>query len=167
MWPKSGLWLPPSDPARLGIVGAPQTPAVALKSARSGIASPPFGATAGGNRLCDMSQSVEPYQAMAVVGDSATCAGGQCQFTFPTVPAGKRLLITSVSAQLGQNNTIVLEGNGVSYFVTKTHPDLGDVTAPVSLYYEPGSTPTARVFAPDTTQHTSLIITLVGELNAV
>jgi hypothetical protein len=114
-----------------------------------------------------MSQSVEPYQAMAVVGDSATCAGGQCQFTFPTVPAGKRLLITSVSAQLGQNNTIVLEGNGVSYFVTKTHPDLGDVTAPVSLYYEPGSTPAARVFAPDTTQHTSLIITLVGELNAV
>jgi hypothetical protein len=121
----------------------------------------------GGNRLCDMSQSVEPYQAMAVVGDSATCAGGQCQFTFPTVAAGKRLLITSVSAQLGQNNTIVLEGNGVSYFVTKTHPDLGDVTAPVSPYYEPGSTPTARVFAPDTTQHTSLIITLVGELNAV
>jgi len=114
-----------------------------------------------------MSQSVEPYQATAVVADSATCAGGQCQFTFPTVPAGRRLLITSVSAQLGQNNTIVMEGNGVSYFVTKTHPDLGDVTAPVSLYYEPGSTPTARVFAPDTTQHTSLIITLVGELNAV
>ena len=94
-----------------------------------------------------MSQSVEPYQATAVVGDSATCAGGQCQFTFPTVPAGKRLLITSVSAQLGQtHDTIVLEGNGVSYFVTKTHPDLGNVTAPVSLYYEPGSTPTARVF---------------------
>jgi len=115
-----------------------------------------------------MSQSVEPYQATAVVADSASCAGGQCQFTFPTVPAGKRLLITSVSAQLGPTpGPVVLEGNGVSYFVTKTHPDLGYVTAPVSLYYEPGSTPTARVFAPDTTQHTSLIITLVGELNAV
>ena len=49
-----------------------------------------------------MSQSVEPYQATAVVGDSATCPGGQCQFTFPTVAAGKRLLITSVSAQLGR-----------------------------------------------------------------
>ncbi len=115
-----------------------------------------------------MSQSVEPYQAMAVVGDSAACPGGQCQFTYPTVPAGKRLLIRSVSAQLGQTyDTIVLEGNGVSYFVTKTHPDLGDVTAPVSLYYEAGSTPTARVFAFDQTQHTSLIITLVGELHAV
>ena len=114
-----------------------------------------------------MSQSVEPYQARAVVGDSATCPGGQCQFTFPTVAAGKRLLITSVSAQLGRtHDTIVLEGNGVSY-LTKTHPDLGNVTAPVSLYYEAGSTPTARVFAPDATQHTSLIITLVGELHAV
>ncbi len=114
-----------------------------------------------------MSKTVEPYQATAAVSDSATCPGGQCQFAFPTIPAGKRLLITSVSAQLGQGqDTIVLEGNGVSYFVTKAHPDLDYVTAPVSLYYESGSTPTGRVFAPDTTQHTSLIITLVGELHA-
>lgn len=115
-----------------------------------------------------MSHLGEPYQATAVVADSATCPGSQCQFTFPTVPAGKRLLIRSVSAQLGlTHDTIVLEGNGVSYFVTKTHPDLSYVTAPVSLYYEAGSTPTARVFAPDSTQHTSLIITLVGEFHAV
>jgi hypothetical protein len=114
-----------------------------------------------------MSQSVEPYQASASIGDSATCPGSQCEFTFPTVPPGKRLLIKSVSAQLGQtHDTIVLEGNGVSYFVTKTHPDLSYVTAPINLYYEGGSTPTARVFAPDPTQHVSLIITLVGELRA-
>ncbi|SFN89128.1 hypothetical protein [Mycetocola miduiensis] len=55
----------------------------------------------------------------------------------------------------------------MTYFVSKSHPDLSDVTAPVSLYYEAGSTPTARVFAPDTTQHVSLIITLVGQLHAV
>jgi hypothetical protein len=115
-----------------------------------------------------MSQSVEPYQATAAIGDSATCPGNQCEFTFPPVPTGKRLLIKSVSAQLGQpHDTIVLEGNGVSYFVTKTHPDLGYVTAPVSLYYDDGSTPSARVFAPDPTQHVSLIITLVGELHDV
>jgi hypothetical protein len=55
----------------------------------------------------------------------------------------------------------------VSYFVTKTHPDLGHVTAPVSLYYDDGSTPTARVSAPDPTRHVSLIITLVGELHDI
>ena len=115
-----------------------------------------------------MSESGDPYQATAVIGDSATCPDSQCRFTFPTIPAGKRLLITSVSAQLGQtHDTIVLEGNGITYFVTKTHPDLGNVTAPVSLYYEAGSTPTARVFSPDKTQHTSLIITIVGELQPV
>ena len=115
-----------------------------------------------------MSPSIEAYQATAAVSDSATCPGNQCEFTFPTVPAGKRLLLTSVSAQLGQtHDTIVLEGNGVSYFVTKTHPDLEYVTASVRLYYKHGSTPTARVFAPDSTQHVSLIITLVGELHEV
>jgi hypothetical protein len=77
-------------------------------------------------------------------------------------------LVKSVSAQIGKtHDTIVLEGNGVSYFVTKTHPDLGEVTAPVRLYYDGGSTPTARVFAPDPSQHVSLIITLVGELHVV
>jgi hypothetical protein len=115
-----------------------------------------------------MTGSAEPYQATDSVADSATCPGSQCEFTFPAVPAGKRLLITSVSAQLGRvSSSIVLEGNGVPYFVTKSHPDLGNVTAPVSLYFEAGSVPRARVFAPDTTQHTSLIITLVGELEAL
>ena len=115
-----------------------------------------------------MATSVEPYQATSSVSDSANCPGSQCEFTFPTVPSGKRLLLTSVSAQLGQtHDTIVLEGSGVSYFVTKTHPDLGYLTAPVRLYYEGGSTPTARVFAPDPNQHVSLIITLVGELHTV
>ena len=69
----------------------------------------------------------------------------------------RRLLIKSVSAQLGQtHDTIVLEGNGVSYFVTKTHPDLGNVTAPVSRYYDGGSTPTARVSSHLTLHNTCL-----------
>ncbi|GAA1948643.1 hypothetical protein [Microbacterium deminutum] len=115
-----------------------------------------------------MSQPIEPYQATDSVADSATCPGGQCEFEFPAVPAGKRLRITSVSAQLGPaSGSLVLEGNGVPYFVTKSHPDLDDVTAPVRLYFEAGSIPTARVFAPDTTQHTSLIVTLVGELESL
>lgn len=51
--------------------------------------------------------------------------------------------------------------------MTKSHPDLANVTAPVRLYFEAGSIPTARVFAPDTTQHTSLIVTVVGELETL
>ena len=65
------------------------------------------------------------------------------------------------------SDVIVLEGNGVSYFVTKSDPVLSCLTSVVSLFYEAGSTPTARVFVPDKTQHTSLIITLVGVLQTV
>ncbi len=115
-----------------------------------------------------MVREVEPYQAEAAVSDSSTCPDRQCRFTFPTVPAGKRLLLSSVSAQLGQvSDTIVLEGASASYFVTKFHPDLGCLTTPVSLYFEAGQTPMARVFAPDPAQHTSLIITLVGVLETL
>jgi hypothetical protein len=114
-----------------------------------------------------MTQPVEPYQAEAAVGDASTCPQGQCQFTFPPVPAKKRLQLTSVSAQLGNAaDVIVLEGSGAaSYFVTKSNPALGYLTQVVSFFYEPGSTPTARVFVgPNYQQHTSLIITLVGVL---
>jgi hypothetical protein len=111
--------------------------------------------------------AVEPYQAEAGIPDSATCPASQCEFTFPTVPYGKRLQLTSVSAQLGPaSNQIVFEGNGVVYFVTKFDPNLGDLTTPVTLFYEPGSTPTARVYAPNTSRHTSLHITIVGTLEA-
>jgi hypothetical protein len=110
-------------------------------------------------------QTLEPYQATASIPDSATCPSAQCILSFPAVPRGKRLVITSVSAQLGPaSNQLVLEGGGVTYFVPKFHPDLGYLAVPVTVYYNAGSTPTARIFAPDTTQHTSLIVTLVGHL---
>jgi hypothetical protein len=110
-------------------------------------------------------QTLDPYQAMASIADSATCPSAQCVLSFPPVPRGKRLVLTSVSAQLGQaSNQLVLEGNGVSYFVPKFHPDLSYLAVPVTVYYDAGSTPTARIFAPDTAQHASLIVTLVGHL---
>ncbi len=110
-------------------------------------------------------QTLEPYQAMASIGNSTTCPSAQCILSFPAVPRGKRLVVESVSAQLGPaSNQLVLEGSGVSYFVPKAHPDLGYLAAPVTVYYSAGSTPTARIFAPNTTQHTSLIVTLVGHL---
>ena len=110
-------------------------------------------------------QAPDPYQAMASIGDSATCPSAQCILSFPAVPRGKRLVLTNVSAQLGPaSNQLVLEGNGVSYFVPKSHPDLGFLAVPVTVYFNAGSTPKARIFAPNTSQHTSLIVTLVGHL---
>jgi hypothetical protein len=110
-------------------------------------------------------QTLEPYQATASIGDSTTCPSAQCILSFPAVPRGKRLVVESVSAQLGPaSNQLVLEGGGVTYFVPKSHPDLGYLAAPVTVYYDAGSTPTARIFAPSTTQRTSLIVTLVGRL---
>lgn len=109
----------------------------------------------------------DPYQAQAGIADASTCPQGQCYFTFPRVPAGKRLQLTSVSAQLGDaSDVIVLEGaDGVDYFVSKCDPALGYLTQMVSYYYEAESTPTARVFVgPNYKEHTSLIITLVGVL---
>jgi hypothetical protein len=109
----------------------------------------------------------DPYQAQAGIADASTCPQGQCYFTFPPVPAGKRLKLTSVSAQLGDaSDVIVLEGAGAAdYFVSKCDPALGYLTQVISFFYEAGSTPTARVFVgPNYTEHTSLIITLVGVL---
>jgi len=110
-------------------------------------------------------QALEPYQAMASVGDSTTCPSAQCILTFPAVPAGRLLVVTSVSAQLGPvSDQLVLEGSNVSYLVPKSHPHLGYLAVPVTVYYPTRSTPTARIFAPNLTQHTSLIVTIAGHL---
>ncbi len=109
--------------------------------------------------------AVDPYQAMASIADATTCPGGQCILSFPTVPAGKRLVIASVSAQLGPAaNQLVLEGNGVSFFVPKSDVNAGYLASQVTVYFDAGTTPTARIFVGSTTQHTSLIVTLVGHL---
>jgi len=80
--------------------------------------------------------SLDPYQAMASIPDSTTCPGGQCILNFPTVPAGKRLVITNVSAQLGPAaDQLVLEGNGVSFFVAKSDPNIGFLASEVTVYF--------------------------------
>jgi hypothetical protein len=110
-----------------------------------------------------MNFNLDPYQAMAGVSDSTTCPGGQCIVSFPTVPAGKRLVITTVSAQLGPvSDSLVLEGNGVSFFVPKSDRNNGVLASQVTLYFDAGTTPTARIFVGNSPQHTSLIVTLVG-----
>jgi hypothetical protein len=76
---------------------------------------------------------------------------------------GRRLVVTNVSAQLGANHdSFVIEGIGVALLVQKTYPTAGNLTEAVTLYFEPGTTPIARFFVPNATEHTSLIVTLVG-----
>jgi hypothetical protein len=108
--------------------------------------------------------SRHPYQVTQSIGDSATCAP-QCILAFPTVPNGKRLVITNVSSQIGTSiASFVIEGNGGEFFVPKPYATAGVLAVPVMVYFEPGSTPTARFFVQDATQHTSLIVTFVGFL---
>ncbi len=114
--------------------------------------------------LSAFAQTLEPYQASRSIADSTACPSAQCTLDFPVVPSGKRLVLDSVSAQLGlASDVLVLEGNGVSYYVTKSHPNLGYLTVPVTVYFDAGNTPRARISS-TTNQHTSLIVTLVGHL---
>ena len=109
-------------------------------------------------------QATSPYQVTQGVANSSSCAP-QCIINFTAVPAGRRLVITNVSAQLGTSQeNFVIEGNGAAFFVPKAYPNASYLAAPVTVYFEPGSTPTARFFVPDATQNTSLIVTLVGYL---
>lgn len=107
---------------------------------------------------------VHPYQVTQSIPDSTACAP-QCILKFPTVPSGARLVIIDVSAQLGlSQDSFVIEGNGGAFFVQKPYPTASYLAAPVTVYFEAGSTPTARFFVQNTTQHTSLIVTFAGYL---
>jgi hypothetical protein len=109
-------------------------------------------------------QANNPYQVTQSIGDSSTCAP-QCMLNFTAVPAGSRLVVTYVSAQLGAGQEVlVMEGNGSAFFIPKAYPTANYLAAPVTVYFEAGSTPTARFFVPNAAQRTSLIVTLVGYL---
>lgn len=128
----------------------------------NGPASPIPVAVSGTLNVNPAPQVLNPYQEMKSISDSSTCAP-QCIITFNAVPVGKRLVITHVTSQIGTViDAFVIEGNGNTIFIPKAYPTAGVISAPVTTYFEAGSTPTARFFAQDTTQHTSLIVTFVG-----
>ncbi len=107
--------------------------------------------------------ALNPYQQGGSI-DAATCT--QCIIRFPVVPAGKTLVITNVSAQIGSiSNVIVIEGTTAAYFVPIGYVGATYLNQPVTIYFNAGSTPTARIFNPNPSQHTSLIVTLTGYLN--
>jgi hypothetical protein len=105
---------------------------------------------------------VRPYQHQASIGDSSTCAP-QCRLTFPAVPAGQRLVITYVSAQLDATSSPVLEGADETLFLIRTGPGT-NISLPVTFYFEPGDVPVIRIFQQNSAAHTSLIGLLVGHL---
>ena len=106
---------------------------------------------------------LNPYQQTSGIADSSTCAP-QCIISFNAVPSGKRLVITDTSAQLGSLDSFVIEGNGGGYFIQKGYPTAVNLNTSILVYFEAGSTPTARFFVPDASQHTSLIVTFAGYL---
>lgn len=108
--------------------------------------------------------ALNPYQHQAVVGDSATCPNQQCIFKFAPVPQGQRLVVTHISAQLGPAQAVLLENGGTTLFVPKGNSSSSFLGSPVTYYINSGDTPTARIFYPNATDHTSLIVDLVGYL---
>jgi hypothetical protein len=102
-----------------------------------------------------------PY--ISTQGINAPCTNSQCIVTFPAAPAGKRLVITSVTAQLSAaiSDTVLLEGNGAAVFATKSNPYSSNLTASVLDYFGSGVAPTARIYAPNAPS-SSIIVTLAG-----
>ena len=108
--------------------------------------------------------ALNPYQHQAVIGDSTTCPKQQCILKFAPVPEGQRLVITHVSAQVGPAQAVLLENGGTTLFVPKGNSSSSFLASPVTYYINAGDTPTARIFYPNITDHTSLIVDLVGYL---
>ena len=92
-----------------------------------------------------------PYQQSGGTG----CNTGLCDLAFPSVPAGKRLVIEHVSANVNPNPGIgvigvFLEGaSGFSYWSLPGHslatPELVSVNEQVLAYFESGEIPFVRV----------------------
>jgi len=91
-----------------------------------------------------------PYQQSGATG----CGSGLCDFTFPAVPAGKRLVVEHVSANIFVNtggvNATFLEGAGgfTVYSLpgrAMATPQLIGVNEQVLAYFEAGQTPFYRV----------------------
>ena len=112
--------------------------------------------------------SAIPYQVEQSIADLSTCAP-QCVLRYTEVPKGQRLVITHVSAQLSPTiPVVILEGGNGTLFVTKPYKAARHLSAQTTFYYEAGQTPSARMYVPDTSDdtigHTSLIVTLIGQL---
>jgi hypothetical protein len=102
-----------------------------------------------------------PYQEQRDIPDARSCAP-QCVVYFSPVPAGQRLVITQISAQVGAGvSTLVMEGPSATLFIPKPFPSSDYINSAVTFNYAAGQTPSARMFIPASSGE-SLIVTLVG-----
>ena len=94
----------------------------------------------------------EPGRAPYTQNAFANCGTvGLCDITFPAVPAGRRLVITNVSANIGSivgvNGAFLLSGS--NYFSLPTHTGASNsviaVNESVLQFYDAGTTPVFRV----------------------
>jgi hypothetical protein len=90
----------------------------------------------------------------------SSCSGtsGLCDLTYPVVPAGKRLVIERVSANIGSdagiNGTFLLLPNGGAFALpgrTTSLPSLFAVNEGVLAYYDAGQSPVFRIAISGTT----------------
>jgi hypothetical protein len=91
------------------------------------------------------------------------CASSQCVLNFPAAPKGSRLVITSVTAQLGAaiSDSLLLEGNGFEVAAVKPNPYSSGMTVNLLDYFGSGVAPSARIFAPNAPSST-IIVTIAG-----
>lgn len=91
------------------------------------------------------------------------CVSSQCVLYFPAAPKGSRLVITSVTAQLGAaiSDSLLLEGNGFQVFAIKSNPNSSGMTVSLLDYFGSGVAPSARIYAPNAPSST-IIVTIAG-----
>ena len=116
-----------------------------------------------------------PYQVNQLYNPSASICPNSfyCQIAFPPVPAGKRLVVTQVSATYSLNSgateAIVEIGNGLFNTMDIPTVSVGNLryvaSAPITYYFEPGETPyifiTGSSVITSNTGHASIIGYLV------
>lgn len=119
---------------------------------------------------------VTPYQSNQLYNPSASICPNSffCQIAFPTVPAGKRLVVTHASAtySVTQTGTEEIVSIGASLFDTMDLPAAVFVgsfrytaSSPITYYFEPGQTPyifiTGSSVLTNNTGHASIVGYLV------
>jgi hypothetical protein len=128
-----------------------------------------------------------PYQSMvsfiASAGSTYCRSAANCQIAFPVIPAGKRLIVESVSALVrfdlapqtlmaltatpdwtsnSRDNILILPATWVSSGDSSGGFTYYSMQSTVRAYFEPGATPYVKIFARGGSQMDSLYLNTLG-----